>query len=358
MRMTLRWYGPGFDSVTLEQIKQIPGVTGVITTLYDVPAGDEWTYDRVKGLKDIVEAAGLKIEGIESINIHDSIKIGTLDRDKYIDNYIKSLEAVGKNDIHMVCYNFMPVFDWTRTDLAKMRPDGSTVLAYDQKVVDTIDPQTFFNQTTDNSNGFVMPGWEPERLAHVHKLFDAYKDVTSDKLFDNLVYFLNAIGPVCEKYDIKMAIHPDDPAWPVFNLPRIITGKEAILKMLKAVDKPYNGITLCMGSLGTNLNNDLPDIIRSCKGRVHFAHIRNLHHFAPGVFEEAAHLSSDGSFDMYEAVKALHDIGFDGPARPDHGRTIWGEKCMPGYGLYDRALGAMYIQGLWEAIDKAEKRGV
>ena len=358
MRMTLRWYGPGFDSVTLEQIKQIPGVTGVITTLYDVPAGDEWTYDRVKGLKDIVEAAGLKIEGIESINIHDSIKIGTPDRDKYIDNYIKSLEAVGKNDIHMVCYNFRPVFDWTRTDLAKMRPDGSTVLAYDQKVVDTIDPQTFFNQTTDNSNGFVMPGWEPERLAHVHKLFDAYKDVTSDKLFDNLVYFLNAIGPVCEKYDIKMAIHPDDPAWPVFNLPRIITGKEAILKMLKAVDKPYNGITLCMGSLGTNLNNDLPDIIRSCKGRVHFAHIRNLHHFAPGVFEEAAHLSSDGSFDMYEAVKALHDIGFDGPARPDHGRTIWGEKCMPGYGLYDRALGAMYIQGLWEAIDKAEKRGV
>lgn len=358
MRMTLRWYGPGFDSVTLEQIKQIPGVTGVITTLYDVPAGDEWTYDRVKGLKDIVEVAGLKIEGIESINIHDSIKIGTPDRDKYIDNYIKSLEAVGKNDIHMVCYNFMPVFDWTRTDLAKMRPDGSTVLAYDQKVVDTIDPQTFFNQTTDNSNGFVMPGWEPERLAHVHKLFDAYKDVTSDKLFDNLVYFLNAIGPVCEKYDIKMAIHPDDPAWPVFNLPRIITGKEAILKMLKAVDKPYNGITLCMGSLGTNLNNDLPDIIRSCKGRIHFAHIRNLHHFAPGVFEEAAHLSSDGSFDMYEAVKALHDIGFDGPARPDHGRTIWGEKCMPGYGLYDRALGAMYIQGLWEAIDKAEKRGV
>lgn len=358
MRMTLRWYGPGFDSVTLEQIKQIPGVTGVITTLYDVPAGDEWTYDRVKGLKDIVEAAGLKIEGIESINIHDSIKIGTPDRDKYIDNYIKSLEAVGKNDIHMVCYNFMPVFDWTRTDLAKRRPDGSTVLAYDQKVVDTIDPQTFFNQTTDNSNGFVMPGWEPERLAHVHKLFDAYKDVTSDKLFDNLVYFLNAIGPVCEKYDIKMAIHPDDPAWPVFNLPRIITGKEAILKMLKAVDKPYNGITLCMGSLGTNLNNDLPDIIRSCKGRIHFAHIRNLHHFAPGVFEEAAHLSSDGSFDMYEAVKALHDIGFDGPARPDHGRTIWGEKCMPGYGLYDRALGAMYIQGLWEAIDKAEKRGV
>lgn len=356
MEMTLRWYGTKFDSVTLEQIRQIPGVTGVITTLYDMPAGEEWTQDRVKEMKATVEKAGLKVSGIESVNVHDSIKIGTPDRDKYIDNYIKSLEALGKEDIHTVCYNFMPVFDWTRTDLAKMRPDGSTVLAYDQKVVDTIDPQTFFDKTTDNSNGFVMPGWEPERLAKVKDLFVAYKDVSAEKLFENLVYFLKAIGPVCEKYKIKMAIHPDDPAWPVFNLPRIITGKETILKMLKAVDKEYNGLTLCMGSLGTNPKNDIPNIIRACEGRIHFAHVRNLHHFAPGVFEEAAHLSSDGSFDMYEAVKALHDIGFSGPIRPDHGRTIWGEKCMPGYGLYDRALGATYIQGLWEAIDKNAKR--
>lgn len=356
MEMTLRWYGPGFDSVSLEQIRQIPGVKGVITTLYDIPAGEEWTRERVKNLKEIVEKSGLKISGIESVNIHDAIKIGTPDRDKYIENYIKSLEALGEEGIKMVCYNFMPVFDWTRTDLAKMRPDGSTVLAYDQKVVDSIDPQTFFDQTTGNSNGFVMPGWEPERLSKVKDLFEAYKEVDADKLFNNLVYFLKAIGPVCEKYGIKMAIHPDDPAWPVFGLPRIITSKETILKMLHAVDKEYNGITLCMGSLGTNPKNDIPDIIRACKGRIHFAHVRNLHHYAPGVFEEAAHLSSDGSFDMYEAVKALYEIGFTGPARPDHGRTIWGEKCMPGYGLYDRALGAMYIQGLWEAIDKNAKR--
>ena len=126
--------------------------------------------------------------------------------------------------------------------------------------------------------------------------------------------------------------------------------------MLKAVDKEYNGLTFCMGSLGTNPKNNLPEIMRACKGRIHFAHVRNLHHFAPGVFEEAAHLSSDGSFDMYEAVKTLYEIGFDGPVRPDHGRTIWGEKCMPGYGLYDRALGAMYIQGLWEAVEKSQKK--
>jgi mannonate dehydratase len=357
MKMTLRWYGTGFDSVTLKQIRQIPGVVGVITTLYDIPAGEPWPMERIEAIKAEVEAAGLEISGIESVNVHDAIKIGTPDRDKYIKNYIDTLENLGKAGIKVVCYNFMPVFDWTRTDLAKMRPDGSTVLAYDQEVVDKIDPATFFDQTNANSNGFVMPGWEPERLAHVKELFKAYENVDSDKLFENLVYFLKAIQPVCEKWGIRMAIHPDDPAWPVFGLPRIITCKENLLKLMKAVDAPFNGVTLCTGSLGTSLKNDLPDIIRALPGRIHFAHVRNLHHFAPGVFEEAAHLSSDGSFDMFEIVKALYDIGFDGPIRPDHGRMIWDEVAMPGYGLYDRALGAVYINGLWEAIDKCSKRG-
>lgn len=356
MKMTFRWFGSKFDTVTLQNIRQIPGVTGVITTLYDIPAGELWPQEKIHALKKEVEAEGLKIEGIESVNVHDAIKIGNSERNKYIDNYIKTLENLGKEHINLVCYNFMPVFDWTRTDLAKKRPDGSTVMAYDQKVVDTIDPKTFFDQTNSNSNGFIMPGWEPERLAHVKELFDAYKEVPEDKLFDNLVYFLKAIQPVCEKYDIKMAIHPDDPSWPVFGLPRIITSKEKIQKMLKAVDAPFNGLTFCAGSLGSNPKNNLPDIIRSLPGRIHFAHVRNLHHFKPGVFEEAAHLSSDGSFDLYEMCKALYDIGFTGPIRPDHGRMIWGEKAMPGYGLYDRALGATYINGLWEAIEKNSKR--
>ncbi len=355
MEMTLRWFGTEFDSVTLQQIRQIPGVTGVITTLYDSVPGEVWSQEKIHTLKAVVEDAGLRISGIESVNIHDDIKIGLPTRDQYIENYITTLENLGKEDIHMVCYNFMPVFDWTRTNLAKPRPDGSTVLAYDQKVVDTIDPQTFFNQTDANSNGFVMPGWEPERLGRVKDLFAAYEGVSAEKLFDNLVYFLKAIMPVCNQYDIKMAIHPDDPAWPVFGLPRIITNKENIHKMMRAVDDPHNGLTLCTGSLGTDLNNDLPDIIRSLPGRIHFAHVRNLHHFAPGVFEEAAHLSSDGSFDMYEIMKALHDIHFEGPIRPDHGRTVWGEVCMPGYGLYDRAMGATYLNGLWEAICKSSK---
>jgi len=356
MNMTLRWFGSKFDTVTLKQIRQIPGVTGVITMLYDIPAGEVWPLDRIQALKAEVEAADLKIFGIESVNVHDAIKIGSPDREKYIANYITSLENLGKAGITTVCYNFMPVFDWTRTDLAKMRSDGSTVLAYDQKVVDSIEPETFFNQTNDSSGGFAMPGWEPERLAKVKDLFEAYKDVTEDKLFDNLIYFLKAIQPVCEQYGIKMAIHPDDPAWPVFNLPRIITSKEKILKVMKAIDAPFNGLTFCAGSFGTNPKNDLPGIIRALPGRIHFAHVRNLHHFEPGVFEEAAHLSRDGSFDLYEIMKALYETGFDGPVRPDHGRMIWGEVAMPGYGLYDRALGASYILGLYEAIEKNATR--
>ena len=352
MEMTLRWYGSKFDTVTLEQIRQIPGVTGVITTLYDTAPGDVWSRERIQEMKAEVAAAGLHVAGIESVNVHDAIKTGSADRDKYIDNYIETLENLGKEDIHLVCYNFMPVFDWTRSDLAKVRPDGSTVLAYDQKEIDKINPENMFESMGEKSNGFELPGWEPERMARIKELFEMYKDVDEEKLFNNLVYFLKAIQPVCEKYDIRMAIHPDDPAWPVFGLSRIITDKEHLLKLMKAVDAPFNGVTLCTGSLGSNPENDIPDIIRSLKGRIHFAHVRNLQYNGYRDFQEAAHLSADGSMDMYEIMKALYDIGFDGIIRPDHGRAIWGEVSMPGYGLYDRALGACYLNGLWEAIVK------
>ncbi len=358
MEMTLRWYGEKFDTVKLWQIRQIPGVTGVITTLYNKQPGEVWTQDEIHALKTQVEEAGLNLSGIESVNVSDAIKVGTAEREQHIANYIETLENLGKEDIHLVCYNFMPVFDWTRTELARKRPDGSTCLAYTQEAVDAIDPEKMFETLSADSNGTVMPGWEPERMARVKELFEMYADIDEEKLFNNLVYFLKAIMPVCNKYDIKMGIHPDDPAWSVFGLPRIITSKEKILKLMNAVDDVHNGVTFCTGSLGTNLANDLPDIIRALKGRIPFAHIRNLNFLSPTNFEEAAHLSSDGTFDMYEIMKALHDTGFDGPMRPDHGRMIWGEVAMPGYGLYDRALGATYLNGLWEAIGKAKERGV
>lgn len=356
MEMTMRWYGSKWDTVTLKQIRQTRYVTGIITTLYDTVPGEVWPRERIRALKEEVEAAGLHLAGIESVNIHDDIKAGKGDRDRYIANYIQTLENLGKEDIHLVCYNFMPVFDWTRTELARLRPDGSTVLAYTQQAVDALDPETMFTSISGDMNGSVMPGWEPERLARVKELFELYRDVDSEALFANLKYFLEKIMPVCREYDINMAIHPDDPAWSVFGLPRIITNQKNIQRMMKMVDDPHNGVTFCSGSYGTNRKNDLPAMIRSLKGRVHFAHVRNLYFHSDDNFEEAAHLSEDGSFDMYEIMKALYDIGFEGPIRPDHGRMIWDEVAMPGYGLYDRALGAAYLCGLWESIRKGDRR--
>lgn len=356
MEMTMRWYGSKFDTVTLKQIRQVAGVTGVITTLYDVPAGEKWTREAIQQMKSEVNASGLHISGIESVNVHEDIKTGSRDRDKYIENYIETLKNLGEENIHLVCYNFMPVFDWTRSELARRRADGSTVLAYNQSDVDKIVPEEMFKSIQGDMNSTVMPGWEPERMAKVKELFEQYKDIDEEKLFENLKYFLEAIMPVCNKYDIKMAIHPDDPAWSVFGLPRIIINKKNILRMMNMVDDVHNGVTFCSGSYGTNRENDLPDMIRSLKGRIHFAHVRNLRFNSDSDFEEAAHLSSDGSFDMYEIMKALYDTGFAGPIRPDHGRMIWDEVAMPGYGLYDRALGASYLNGLWEAIDKNENR--
>ena len=350
MKMTLRWYGEGHDTVSLAQIRQIAGVVGVITTLYDTKPGEIWPRERIAAMKAGVEASGLEVSGIESVNVHDDIKTAAPGRDQMIDNYIRTLTNLGEAGINLVCYNFMPVFDWTRSALAKPREDGATVLSYDQSIIDQFDAENMVASLGNQAQGFVLPGWEPERMAHIASLFDAYRQIDEEKLFAHLVYFLEAIGPVCEKYGIMMGIHPDDPAWPVFGLPRIVTGMEKIQRLMKAIDKPYNGVTLCTGSLGSNPQNDIPAIIRSLAGRVHFAHVRNLRHLAPGKFDEAAHWQQDGSLDIRAIMQALRDIGFDGPIRPDHGRMIWGESAMPGYGLYDRALGASYLLGLWDGM--------
>ena len=352
MEMTLRWYGQGHDTVTLEQIRQIPGVTGVITTLYDKAAGEVWSREEIRRLVKEVEDAGLKISGIESVNVHEEIKLAGPERDKYIRNYVETLENLGQEGSHLVCYNFMPVFDWTRTELAREREDGSTVLAYRESTLESLIAENLFTFIKGDMNGTVMPGWEPERMEEISGSLEAYKGVNEEMLFQNLVYFLKDIMPVCDKYDIHMAIHPDDPAWSVFGLPRIMTNKHNLLRLLKEVDNVHNGITFCTGSFGTDRANNLTETITKLKGRIHFAHVRNLKFHGDRDFEEAAHLSSDGDFDMYSIMKALYETGFDGPMRPDHGRMIWGEKAMPGYGLYDRALGACYLNGLWEAISK------
>ena len=359
MKMTFRWYGSQLDPIPLRYIKQIPNMSGVVTSLMDLPAGALWPTERISALKEEVNAAGLEMEVIESVNVHEDIKLGLPGRDAYIDNYRETVRRLGQAGVKVICYNFMPVFDWTRTDLAKPRPDGSTVLAYDQAVIDRItDPQAFADQIQQGAGEFEMAGWEPERMAELKRLFAQYRNVSHEDLFRNLKYFLEAVIPVCEQYDVKMAIHPDDPPWDIFGLPRIYTCRENMRRIVELVDSPYNGLTLCSGSLGSSPCNDIPALVREFggEGHIHFAHVRNIKFTGPGRFEEAAHLSGDGSLDLYEIMKAYYDVGFEGYIRPDHGRMIWGEVAMPGYGLYDRALGATYLNGLWEAIEKGAAR--
>ncbi len=354
MKMVFRWFGSDDDSVTLKEIRQIPGTPGIVGALFDIPVGEIWPLDRIMELKKEINDAGLELEVIESVNIHEDIKLGLDTRDKYIDNYIETIRNLAKTGVKVICYNFMPVFDWLRSDLAFDLEDNSSVLSYEAGKVEDRDPIELVEKFEEGSRGFSLPGWEPERLAELKEIIELYKDVDEDKLFENLQYFLESIIPVCKECDVKMAIHPDDPPWPIFGLPRIITNKENIERMLKLVDSPYNGLTLCSGSLGANPDNNIPEIIRyfGNMGRLHFGHVRNLKIESRGNFHETSHLSSDGSFDMFEIMKAYYDIGFEGYIRPDHGRMIWGEEARPGYGLYDRALGVSYLNGIWEALCK------
>ncbi|MBP8640146.1 MAG: mannonate dehydratase [Oscillospiraceae bacterium] len=356
MKMVFRWYGSKFDPIPLRYIRQIPGVSGVVGTLMEFPSGEVWPVEAIMTQKAEVNAAGLELEVIESVNVHEDIKLGLPTRDRYIENYKQTLRNLKLAGAKVVCYNFMPVFDWTRSNLAKVLPDGSNALSYDQSIIDKItDPQKMADEIQKGSGGFTMPGWEPERMASLKSLFEQYKSVSHDDLFNNLKYFLEQIIPVCEECDIKMAIHPDDPPWDIFCLPRITTNKENLRRILSLVDSEYNGLTLCSGSLGSNPENDIPEIVRLFGKRIHFAHVRNIKIHEPGKFDESSHLSSDGSLDLFEIMKAYYDVGFDGYIRPDHGRMIWDEKGRAGYGLYDRALGISYLNGLWEAIEKMSK---
>jgi mannonate dehydratase len=240
----------------------------------------------------------------------------------------------------------MPIFDWTRTDLAMRMPDGSTALAYDDAALSRID----LSRGTGD-----LPGWATAYDARtLHALLDAYKQVNDERLWENFAWFLERVVPAAESANVKLAIHPDDPPWPIFGLPRIITNAAALERLTRIVDSPANGVTFCTGSLGASPDNDLPAMIRSlgARGRIHFMHCRNVKRTGERQFNEVPHPSEFGSVDMLAVMRALRDVGFTGPMRPDHGRMIWGEQGRPGYGLYDRALGAMYLQGLWEGVSR------
>lgn len=346
LNMTFRWYGEN-DPVSLEYISQIPAMTGVVSAVYDVPVGKEWSDESIARIKNAANSHGLAFEVVESVPVHEDIKLGKSSRDEYIEVYRRNIKKLANAGVKCICYNFMPVFDWLRSDLAHKNTDGSTSLIYRDTEVLAMDP---------NTKELSLPGWDESYTKEgLRALLDEYKSVDEEKLWENMKYFLNGVIPTCEECGVNMAIHPDDPPWGIFGLPRVITNAKNLERFVHLVDSPSNGLALCTGSLGVSKDNNIPEMVRHFTemGRLHFLHVRNILITGERDFNETAHKSECGSLDIYEIMKAAYEAGFNGYVRPDHGRMIWGENGRPGYGLYDRALGAAYINGIWEAIDKS-----
>jgi len=347
MYMTFRWFGPE-DGVTLANIRQIPGVDGIVSAMFEIPPGEVWPRASLQRRGDEIARLGFRFSVVESIPVHEDIKLGRPSRDRFIDAYCASVRHMGELGIPVLCYNFMPVFDWMRTSLHTRMPDGSFTMAYDDAALAQI----------DLTHGIAaLPAWAGTYDgATLGGLLSEYREVGTEQLWENLAYFLERVAPVAAESNVKLAIHPDDPPWPIFGLPRIITDGPALARLVGLVDSPANGVTFCTGSLGVLPSNNLPAMIRQLGARVHFMHCRNVRVTADRQFHETAHPSAFGSVDMLAVLRALRDIGYSGPMRPDHGRMIWGEEGRPGYGLHDRALGATYLQGLWEALGTTDGR--
>lgn len=343
MKMTFRWYGEQ-DPVTLEKIRQIPQMSGIVSAVYDVSPGGVWSEESIRALKRRANENGLEFEVVESVPVPEEIKMGGPRAQELIDNYCENIRRLGRAGVRCVCYNFMPVFDWLRSELSHLQPDGANALAYDEETVKKMDP---------SKNELHLPGWdESYTKEELNALLARYRDISEEQLWKNLENFLKQVIPAAESCGVNMAIHPDDPPWSLFGLPRIITNGANLERFLKIVDVPANGLTFCTGSLGASEENDLPAMAKKFAKRIHFVHMRNILRTGYRCFEEVGHPTACGSIDMYAIARNLVEGGFDGYVRPDHGRMIWGESGRYGYGLYDRALGAAYLNGLFEAIIK------
>lgn len=343
MKLTFRWYGEN-DPVTLEKISQIPTMSGIVSAVYDVAPGGVWSMESIEKIKSHAQKHGLAFEVVESVPVPEDIKLGDEKAAALIENYCENIRRLGKMGVKCVCYNFMPVFDWLRSELEHNQPDGANALAYDEQTVLRMDPK---------KGELSLPGWDASYTkSDLSGLLEQYSKIDEEKLWQNLEVFLKAVIPVAKQAGVNMAIHPDDPPWGMFGLPRIITNRENIRRFLDIVPEKNNGITLCTGSLGANPDNDLIAMAEEFCDRIHFVHLRNILITGERRFEEVGHPTKCGSIDMYGIAKALVAGGFNGYVRPDHGRMIWGEKGRYGYGLYDRALGATYLAGLFEALEK------
>jgi len=345
---TMRWFGPD-DPVTLAKLRQVPGLDGVVTALADVPAGVAWTTEQVDERARVLAAHGLQWTVVESIPVSEAIKTAGKDRDGHVEAWAKSLRVVAAAGVKTVCYNFMPVFDWLRTDFALVLEDGSNAMSYDEAGLARFDLSRGMERLAAWSSGY-----DGEQLKAA---FARYEAIDERRLRQHLAAFLADVVPVAEELGVRLAIHPDDPPWSIFGLPRIVKNAGDLRYLLAAAESPSNGLTLCTGALGAARENDVVAIAREFAPRVAFVHARNVKRGAERVFHEVAHHRSAGDIDLTAVLQVLLEQDVNVPLRPDHGRMLWGEQAIPGYGLYDRAIGLAYLQGVEQGFTLGAGRG-
>lgn len=386
MEKTWRWFGKN-DKITLSMLKQI-GVEGIVTALHDVPNGEVWTREKIRDLREYIESYGMRWSVVESLPVCESIKYAGPDRDQLIENYKESLKNLGLEGVHTICYNFMPVLDWARTDLAHPNPDGTSnlyfshaqfayfdccilkregaekdyspeVMAEMEKLKQTMTPadnHKLVENIIVKTQGFVN-GNITENDEHPVELFrqllDLYKGITKEQLRENMRYFLSAIMPTCNEYGMYMCVHPDDPPFPILGLPRIVTCDEDIEWFLKAVDDPHNGLTFCAGSLSAGAHNNVPEMARKYADRTWFVHMRSCKVFPNGDFTEASHLG--GRADLIELARTFEKVNPQLPMRVDHGPNMLGDEDR-GYNAGYTFLGRMFamgqVQGILATVDR------